>query len=163
MSDSHIRELMEAFSVAYASCEPGRIEPFLHDDVVWTISGPIDAIGFCGTHRGRAAVIDLATRVLPSFFRDVVLNGESIVVDGDRVAILNRLTARGRADGRPITYRLAQFIRIRDDKIIEYRSLLDSFDAAEQVLGHPLDVGDEHGADLIDLPSISDAGGMVAV
>ncbi len=163
MSDSHIRELMEAFCLAYASGESGRIESFLHDDVVWTISGPIDVISYCGTHRGKAAVVDLTKRVLPSLFSGFVLNRESMVVEGDRVAILNRFTARRRTDDRPISYRLAQFIRIRDNKIIEYLSLLDSFDAAEQMLGHPLDVGDEHGADPADLPIISDAGGLVAI
>jgi ketosteroid isomerase-like protein len=160
MSDSDIRELMEAFSVAYASCEPGRIEPFLHDDVVWTIGGPVDIIRFCGTYRGKTAVIDLATRVLPSLFRNVSLIRESIVVDGDRVAVLNRMSAHRNADDRTISYRLAQFIRIRDNKIIEYRSLLDSFDAAEQMLGHPLDVGAEH-AD--DLPVVRDGSSLIAV
>ena len=37
-----------------------------------------------------------------------------------------------------ISYRLAHFLRFRDGKIVENLSLLDSFDAVEQVLGMPL-------------------------
>ena len=41
-------------------------------------------------------------------------------------------------DGRVISYRLAHFIAFRDGKVVENLSLIDSFDAVEQVLGHPL-------------------------
>jgi ketosteroid isomerase-like protein len=54
------------------------------------------------------------------------------------VATLNRLSARRTEDGRVISYRLAHFMRFRDGKVVENLSLLDSFDAVEQVLGHPL-------------------------
>ncbi|HEY5379206.1 MAG TPA: hypothetical protein VIJ78_06660, partial [Pseudolabrys sp.] len=52
---------------------------------------------------------------------------------------LNRLCARS-TDGRVISYRLAHFLHFRDGKIVENLSLIDSFDAVEQVLGHPLAV-----------------------
>ena len=65
--------------------------------------------------------------------------GEMWLVDGDRVSSLNRLCAHS-VDGRVISYRLAHFLRFRDGKIIENLSLIDSFDAVEQVLGHPLAV-----------------------
>ena len=40
--------------------------------------------------------------------------------------------------GHAISYRIAQFFRFHDQKVVEYVSLIDSFDAAEQVLGRPL-------------------------
>jgi hypothetical protein len=40
--------------------------------------------------------------------------------------------------GHPISYRIAQFVQFRSGKVIEYVSIIDSFDAVEQVLGHPL-------------------------
>jgi hypothetical protein len=55
------------------------------------------------------------------------------------VATLNRLAATG-SDGRVISSRLAHFMRFRAGKLIENLSLLDSFNAVEQVLGHPLSV-----------------------
>jgi hypothetical protein len=62
---------------------------------------------------------------------------DSVVIFGDRAATLNRLSGR-RADGRAISYRVAQFIRFKDAKVAEYCSVIDSFDAAEQVLGHSI-------------------------
>ena len=45
-------------------------------------------------------------------------------------------------DGRSISYRVANFFRFQDGKVIENVSLMDSFDAAEQLLGHAIEVGD---------------------
>jgi hypothetical protein len=52
--------------------------------------------------------------------------------------MLTRISARRPKDGRVISYRVANFFRFVDGKIIENLSLLDSFDAAEQVVGHSL-------------------------
>jgi ketosteroid isomerase-like protein len=61
-----------------------------------------------------------------------------VLIDGDRAATLNRLSGRRPSDGRSISYRVAQFVRFRAGKVIEYCSVIDSFDAAEQVLGRPI-------------------------
>ncbi len=72
-----------------------------------------------------------------------------MLIDGDRVATLNRLWADTSADGRIISYRLAHFLRFRDGKVAENLSLLDSFDAVEQVLGHPLTAHEPMTGDLV--------------
>jgi predicted ester cyclase len=64
---------------------------------------------------------------------------DSVVIDGDRAAILSRMSGR-RNDGRAISYRVAQFIRFVSGKITDYCSVIDSFDAAEQVLGHRIEL-----------------------
>ena len=46
--------------------------------------------------------------------------------------------------GQKISYRLAHFMRFRNGKVVENISLIDSFDAVEQVLGHPLNVHSGH-------------------
>ena len=140
MAGSVSRAVVDAFFKVYAARDPNKLEAFLHDDVVWTISGPVNVISYCGTHRGKAAVLDLILRVVPSVFRFTSYAQESLLVDGDQVAMLNRRSARRTADGRVISYRVANFMRFQDGKVIENLSLLDSFDAVEQVLGHPLAV-----------------------
>ena len=52
--------------------------------------------------------------------------------------MLNRQSARRTDDRRVISFRVANFMHFRDGKLIENLTLLDSFDAVEQVLGHPL-------------------------
>jgi ketosteroid isomerase-like protein len=132
------RAVVEAFYTAYATRDAPALSALLHDDVVWTISGPVEILSYCGTHRGKATVLDLIIRVVPSMFRVISYVPEAMLVEGERVAMLNRRSAQSKADGKVISYRVANFMRFRDDKLVENLSLLDSFDAAEQVLGHPL-------------------------
>jgi ketosteroid isomerase-like protein len=137
MADPTMRSLVEAFYAAYATREPRQVAPFLHDAVAWTVSGPIELLPFCGTHRGKAAVLDLIGRQVPDVFRVYSFAPESMLVDGDRAAMLSRQRARTN-DGRVLSFRVANFLRFHDGKLIENMPLLDSFDAVEQVLGHPL-------------------------
>ena len=136
------RAVAEAYLTAFATRDPEKIAPFIDDDVVWTISGPVDVLPFCGVHQGKATVLDLSGRRIPSVLKVFHVAHESCVIDGNHVATLTRLSARRPEDGRVISYRCAHFIQFRNGKVIENLSLLDSFDAVEQVLGHSLDVHD---------------------
>ena len=134
------RAVIDRFCKAYAVRDSLAVAEFLHEDVRWTISGPVDLLPFCGTWYGKAAVIELIGRRVPSVIQVFSFVPQSLLVEGDQLAMLNRLTARRADDGRVISYRVANFMRFQDDKVIENLSLLDSFDAVEQVLGHPLAV-----------------------
>ncbi len=139
MTEPVSRAMVEAFYKAYAERDAAKIGPFLDEDVEWTISGPVDVLPFCGTRHGKAAVLDMVVRLIPEVFRVFSFVPDAMLVDGDQAATLSRLSARS-GDGRVISYRLAHFVRFRAGKIIRNHSLLDSFDAVEQVLGHQLDV-----------------------
>jgi ketosteroid isomerase-like protein len=149
MSEPVSRATVEAFYRAYGAQDLKGTAGFLADDVEWTISGPIDVLQFCGTHRGKAAVLHMMERVVPQVFDTVKFELITMVVDGDRAAALNRLTARHKGDARVISYRVAHFLRFRDGKIVGNLSLIDSFDAAEQVLGHPLTAPEPAEGDLV--------------
>jgi ketosteroid isomerase-like protein len=132
------RSVAEAFYEAYAARDADKVAEFLDDNVEWTIIGPVDLLPFCGPRYGKAAVVEVIARQVPSVFRIFSFAPDAMLVDGDRVATLWRLAARRNGDARVISYRLAHFMRFRDDKVIENLSLIDSFDAVQQVLGHPL-------------------------
>ena len=134
------RSLVEDFYKAYATRDADRIAPFIHDDVQWTISGPVDFLPFCGTHRGKANVLDMIQNKVKAVVQTFGFVPESIVVDGDRVAMLSVQSAR-RKDGCTVRYRVANIMRFCDGKVIENLSLLDSFDAVEQVIGRHLTAG----------------------
>jgi ketosteroid isomerase-like protein len=154
MSEAVPRALVEAFYRAYAAREIEKIAGFLDDDVEWTISGPVDVLPFCGKRRGKPAVLELMGQNVPAVFQIFSFVTDSLVIDGDRVASLNCLAARLGGGGRVIRYRLAHFMRFRAGKVVENLSLLDSFDAAEQVLGHPLAIQDQCLQPLGDLVSV---------
>jgi ketosteroid isomerase-like protein len=142
MTEPVSRARVEAFYQAYAERDPDKIGCFLDDAVEWTISGPVDVLPFCGTRHGKAAVLDMVGRLIPEVFRAFSFVPDAMLIDGDQVATLSRLTARS-GDGRVISYRLAHFVRFRAGKIVRNISLIDSFDAVEQVLGRPLDLHED--------------------
>jgi ketosteroid isomerase-like protein len=132
------RQRVQDFYEARMSRKPDLIAPFLHDDVEWSVAGPIDLIPFCGQYHGKAAALDALVRVAPSVFRVTKVNLDEILVDGDRAASFSRLAATLHDTGRIITYQRAEFFQFRDNKIMTYHAILDSFDMAEQMLGHAI-------------------------
>jgi ketosteroid isomerase-like protein len=138
MPASISRELVREYFQAQLEREPARLASFLADDVRWSVAGPVDLLHFCGEWTGKQAVVDAIVRRVPSLLKVSGMEFEEILIDGERAATFTRLTAIHADTGRTVSYRCAQFLRFRDGKLVEFRALIDSFDAAEQVLGHPI-------------------------
>ena len=153
MTEPVPRAVVEGFYTPLAICDTQALAPYLDDSMVWTISGPIDILQFCGRHSGKTVVLKLPDRDISLLLEKRRLSPETMVIDGDRVAILGTLTARRRDVDHAIGYRVAQFFRFRDEKV-EYVSLIDSFDAVAQVLGHPLAPPDGGRGDSGDLVAV---------
>ena len=136
------RTVVEAFYRALANRDMDTLATYLDDQVVWTISGPVDILPFCGQRIGKDVVMKLLVRDIPAFLSDRRFVPNMTLVDGDRAAVLGRLTASKRDDGHAISYRIAHFIKFRDEKVVEYVSIIDSFDAVEQMLGYNLEAYD---------------------
>jgi ketosteroid isomerase-like protein len=130
--------IVQGFYLAYVARDPDRMAAFIDDDVEWWVTGPVDLLEYCGYRRGKAAVIDLYARIVPSMFEFKGFDPRDFLIDGDRAAAFGRISAIQRSSGRLISYMCAHFVRFRNDKVISFSSLTDSFDAAEQVLGHPI-------------------------
>jgi ketosteroid isomerase-like protein len=133
------RAIVEAFYHALSIRDMAALANFLHDEVVWTISGPVDILPFCGQRVGKALVMKLLGRDSPTLLSDRRFVAKTMLVDGDSAAVLGRLTATKRASGQAISYRIAHFIQFRDEKVVDYVS---SFDAVEQLVGYSLDAYD---------------------
>jgi len=136
VSKQHVRDFYDA----KMSRDPEIIGPFLHDNVDWSIAGPVDLIPFCGQWRGKPAAIDVMCRVAPSCITVNKVIIDDLLIDGDTAAVFNRITSTQIRTGRTITYQRAEFFGFNDGKILTYRSIMDSFDIAEQVLGHAIDI-----------------------
>ena len=151
MDNSLSRAVVDAFFAAYATRDAQQIAPFLDEDVQWAVTGPIDVLPFCGEWRGRAAVLELFEQLLPKVFGGMRFVSDELLIEGDRMAALLRIFATGQDDGRPISYRTAQFYRFRDGKIVSFRAVFDSFNAAEQVHGRrfPVGKGIKRGRDVV--------------
>jgi ketosteroid isomerase-like protein len=130
-----VRELYDA----YGRRDFERVAGLIHDDIDWVIYAPMSVFSFAGPRRGRgraavlAAMADIATSfALESYQPDVM------IVDGERAALLSDVSYRQRATDRVLRLRIANFLRLQDGRLIEFREFIDSFDAVEQALGREL-------------------------
>jgi ketosteroid isomerase-like protein len=139
MGESVSRAAVQAFYEALASRDPVRLANCLTDDVEWHMAGPVDVFVFCGYRRGKAAVVDYIGRLVPSMFSVKRFEPEEIVIDRDTVAMINNITSVQKNTGRILTYQTAIFVVFRDGKVASLRGVADTFDMAEQVVGHRID------------------------
>ena len=139
MSEEAMRGFVHAFCDALKSGDPSKVAPFLAEDVEWTVFGPVDLFPFFGQRRGKQAVLDTCAEIT-AYLELRGCDKESTLRDGDNAASLVKLSALHRRTGRTMSLRLAQFAHFRDGKLIRLQALFDSFDAAEQALGHHIDL-----------------------
>ena len=140
MGESVSRATVQAFYEALASRDPVRLAQCLADDVEWHMAGPVDLFVFCGYRRGKAAVVDYIGRLVPSMFTIKRFEPEEVVIDGDTAAMINTITSVQKDTGRILTYQTAVFVVFRDGKVVSMKGVADTFDMAEQVVGHRIDV-----------------------
>ena len=137
---SDTRDCVFAFYEAYRSRDLTLLDAVIHSDVDWLLAGPADHFDFYGARHGKAEVIEVITRIIPCYFHITDFELEHILVQGERVAVQGRIRARQRDTGRSIRYGYAHFLRFEQGKLISLRGVGDTFDAAEQVVGHTIDV-----------------------
>jgi ketosteroid isomerase-like protein len=130
---SIVRDLYDA----YGKGDGPRVAQYLHDDIDWVIYAPVDVFPFAGVRRGRQAVLaalaDLgANYLLRHYVPEIVL------IDGDRAAVMSDVHFVQKSSGRAMRFRLANFLRFQDGRVIEFREFVDTFDAVEQALGREL-------------------------
>lgn len=139
MSDHPMRGFVRAFCDALSAREPGRIAPLLHDDIDWTIFGPVDLLPFFGQRKGKADVLLMLGRISDH----LQLRGcdmERSLTEGDHAASMMRVTARDLRSGRTLSLRLALFAEFSGNTLTALRGVFDTFDAAEQALGRHIDL-----------------------
>lgn len=139
MSEHPVRGFVRAFCDALSAREPARLSCLLHDDIDWTVFGPVDLFPFFGHRKGRSAVIEMLGRICAI----LQLRGchmERSLTDGDHAASMLRVTARDLRSGRALSLRLALFAQFTDGRLTAIRVVFDSFDAVEQALGRHIDL-----------------------
>ena len=116
-----------------------RVALLLHEDIDWIIYGPISVFPFAGVRRGRAAVLE-AMGSIAAIYALEIHKIEQTIIDGDRAAVLADIGFKQRATGRSLRFRVANFLRFDDGRLIEFREFADSFDLVEQAIGHTVEI-----------------------
>ena len=134
------RAVVTDLYAAYSSRNFDRVAELIHEDIDWIIYGPVQIFPFAGHRHGRNAVLE----ALGSIAKDFSLERYEprvIIVEDDRAAVMSDVAFKQRATGRVLTAHLANFLRFRDGRVIEFREFANTFDMVEQALGRWIDVG----------------------
>ena len=139
MAENATHAIVHELYDAYERRDLDRVAALLHDDIDWIIYAPVSVFPFAGERRGRAAVLGVLAAIaevyaLESYKREIV------IVENDRAAVMSDVSFRQRATQRLLRFRLANFLRFQDGRLIEFREFANTFDMVEQVLGHELDI-----------------------
>jgi ketosteroid isomerase-like protein len=116
------------------------VAALIDDDVDWIIYGPVNVFPFAGHRRGRNAVLE----ALAGIAKDYMLERyqpQIVIVEGDRAAVMSEVAFKQRTTDRTLSFQLANFLRFRDGRLIEFREFANTFDLVEQALGHCIEVG----------------------
>jgi ketosteroid isomerase-like protein len=65
---------------------------------------------------------------------------EITIVEDDRAAVISDVSFTQRATNRLLRFRVANFLRFQDGRLIEFREFSNSFDVVEQALGRELNL-----------------------
>ncbi len=139
MADSDTRARVRELYEAYERRDLDRVGALIHDDIDWVIYGPVVVFPFAGPRRGRAAVLDVLAAVAKAFELERYQR-EIVLVDGDRAAVMADASFRQHGTGRMLRFRVANFLRFEDGRLVEFREFANTFDVVEQALGRELPV-----------------------
>jgi len=131
------RALVHALYDAYERGDLERVAALMHDDIDWVMYAPVSVFPFAGPHRGRNAVMTALASISKSYAL-LHYNREVVVVDGDRAAVMSDVSFRQHVTGRTLRFRVANFLRFANGRLIEFREFVDTFDVVEQALGREL-------------------------
>ena len=137
MSEGGTRAAVRELYDAYARRDFDRVAALIHEDIDWVIYGPVGVFPFAGPRRGRAAVLQALGGIAEAYSLESY-KPEIMIVDGDRAAVMSDVSFRQRATNRMLRFRLANFLRFQDGKVIEFREFANTFDVVEQALGREL-------------------------
>jgi len=139
VDQSGTRERVRELYDAYARSDFDRIARFIHPDIDWVIFAPISIFPFAGPRHGRAAVLEAMAGIAADFLLESH-KPEVIIVEDDRAAVIADVSFMQRRTNRLLRFRVANFLRVQDGQLIEFREFANSFDVVEQALGRELQI-----------------------
>ncbi|MBW7971382.1 nuclear transport factor 2 family protein [Bradyrhizobium sp. BR 10289] len=130
MDSNRIRTVYEDF----ASGRLDRVSPLLDEDIDFLSHAPQDIFPYLGRRRGRREILNALSQVHEKL-EVIAFWPITVVVDDDQAALTVVVNVRERATRKSATFLAAHFLRLREDRIVDYRAIIDSFDAVRQLAG----------------------------
>jgi ketosteroid isomerase-like protein len=139
MSEESTRAAVSDLYAAYSRGDGERMAALIGDDVDFVIHGPVHVFPFAGHHRGKAAVMEALGLIAKDYLLESYVP-QVTVVEGDRAAVMSDVAFKQRSSGRTLRFHMADFLRFRDGRLVEFREFMNTFDVVEQALNRLLPI-----------------------
>jgi ketosteroid isomerase-like protein len=137
MDDGQTRQRVLDYLDAFYSGDLPRTLDCFDDEIDIITYAPVELFPHLGHKRGKAWVPEaLQTQKKRYLSRKYQI--KFMAVEGDRASVMLRLQMVKRNDRRVVQFDVAELYRLRDGRIVEFRSFFDSFDLIQQLLGQDL-------------------------
>jgi len=139
MAEHSLWAFARALRDALENRETEHLAALLDDDVDWAIFGPIDMFPFLGARHGKEAVIDVLMQIADNF-RLNKFDRELTILGDDSASTLVKCSFTANDNDKPVSVRLANFVRFSKGRLAKLRVVMDTFDLVEQTLGRPINL-----------------------
>ena len=125
MSTDETAHLIRRTYEAYGRGDLQTVFAGLAEDIEWRSQGTDDSLPWAGRFAGHDQVGQFFARVAEAVTVETfeVLD---VIVEGDRAAVVARITARLRTNGRSLTAEKADILQVRDGKIVRFTEYYDT-------------------------------------
>jgi uncharacterized protein len=134
-----LKERIYAVYEVFSAGNFDTLSDMFDERVDFESNAPIEVFPYLGRVLGRAAVIK-ALRAVHAEFESIVFIPLRIIIDGQSAGVIVSIQLKQRTTQHAIRLFAAHFLRFSDNRIVEYRAFLDTFEAVQQVLGRELDL-----------------------
>jgi uncharacterized protein len=136
-----LKERIYAVYEAFSAGKFEQLSEMFDEQVDFESNAPIEVFPYLGRRLlGRAEVMK-ALQAVHGEFDPIVFVPLRIISDAAHSAgVIVSIQLTQRTTKRTIRLFAAHFLRFHDNRIIEYRAFLDTFEAVQQVLGRELDL-----------------------
>lgn len=137
MNNPQSEKCVRTFLDSYYAGDVARMEGCCADAFVSLTHAPVEIFPHLGFHQGRDWIAE-AIRIQRERYSERRYTLEFIIADDTQAATLIQTALTKRSDQRVITLHVGEFFTLRDGLITEHRSMFDSFDLVQQLLGRDL-------------------------
>lgn len=137
MNNQNSEKCVRTFIDSYYTGDVARMESCCADTFSSLTHAPAEIFPHLGFHQGKSWIAE-AIRIQNERYSERRYTVEFVIADETQAATLIQAALTKRSDQRVITLHVGEFFTLRDGLITEHRSMFDSFDLVQQLLGHDL-------------------------
>jgi hypothetical protein len=137
MNNPQSEKCVRAFIDSYYTGDVARMESCCADSFSSLTHAPIEIFPHLGFQQGKGWIAK-AIRIQQERYSERRHTVEFVIADETQAATLTHAALTKHSDERVITLYVGEFFSLRDGLITEHRSMFDSFDLVQQLLGRDL-------------------------